>query len=34
MTAPKTIIIGGGVSGIAMAHTLKWKIGYTNFEVR
>lgn len=31
---PKTIIVGGGVGAIAMAHTLKCKLGYTNFEVR
>lgn len=33
MTANNTIIIGAGVSGIAMAHTLKCNLGYTNFEV-
>ncbi|KAH6869051.1 hypothetical protein B0T10DRAFT_418998 [Thelonectria olida] len=30
-TAP-TIIIGGGAAAIAMAHTLKCKLGYTDFE--
>lgn len=34
MAGPKVIIIGGGVGAIAMAHTLKWKLGFTNFEVR
>jgi glycerate-2-kinase len=33
MPQPKVIIIGGGVGAIAMAHTLKWKLGVTNFEV-
>ena len=33
MSAPKTIIVGAGVAGIAMGHTLKWKLGYSNFEV-
>lgn len=33
MTAKNTIIIGAGVSGIAMAHTLKCRLGYTDFEV-
>ena len=31
--AANTIIIGAGVAGIAMAHTLKWRLGYTDFEV-
>lgn len=31
--APTTIIIGAGVGAIAMAHTLKCKLGYTDFEV-
>ncbi|KAB5531368.1 hypothetical protein GE09DRAFT_1040978 [Coniochaeta sp. 2T2.1] len=30
---PKTIIIGGGVAGIAMAHTLKCRLGQDNFEI-
>lgn len=34
MTGPSLIIIGGGVAGIAMAHTLKWKLGCTDFTVR
>ncbi|KAJ0119957.1 hypothetical protein J7T55_000807 [Diaporthe amygdali] len=33
MPAKNTIIVGAGVSGIAMAHTLKHKLGYTNFEI-
>ncbi|KAH7361730.1 hypothetical protein B0T11DRAFT_279427 [Plectosphaerella cucumerina] len=33
MAGPKVIIIGGGVGAIAMAHTLKWKLGFTNFEI-
>jgi NADH dehydrogenase FAD-containing subunit len=33
MAPPKTIIVGAGVAGIAMGHTLKWKLGYNNFEV-
>lgn len=33
MTSPNTIIIGGGVAAVAMAHTLKHKLGYTNFEI-
>lgn len=33
MTVTNTIIIGAGVSGIAMAHTLKCELGYTDFEV-
>ncbi|KAL1877871.1 hypothetical protein Daus18300_002224 [Diaporthe australafricana] len=33
MAAKNTIIIGAGVSGIAMAHTLKCRLGYTDFEV-
>jgi hypothetical protein len=33
MSGPKTIIVGAGVAGIAMGHTLKWKLGYSNFEV-
>lgn len=34
MSSPKTIIVGAGVAGIAMAHTLKVKLGYSDFEVR
>lgn len=33
MAAKNTIIIGAGVSGIAMAHTLRCRLGYTDFEV-
>jgi cation diffusion facilitator CzcD-associated flavoprotein CzcO len=33
MSAPKTIVVGAGIAGIAMGHTLKWKLGYSNFEV-
>lgn len=33
MSAPNTIIIGGGVAAIAMAHTLKCKLGYNDFAV-
>jgi hypothetical protein len=33
MAPPKTIILGGGVAGIAMAHALKCTVGYENFEV-
>lgn len=33
MSAKNTIIIGAGVSGIAMAHTLRCRLGYTDFEV-
>lgn len=32
MTTTNTIIVGAGVSGIAMAHTLKCRLGYTDFE--
>lgn len=28
------IILGAGVAGIAMAHTLKYKLAYDDFEVR
>lgn len=28
------IILGAGVAGIAMAHTLKYQLGYDDFEVR
>ncbi|PNP38823.1 hypothetical protein TGAMA5MH_09046 [Trichoderma gamsii] len=33
MAPHKTIIIGAGASGIAMSHTLKCKLGYTNFKI-
>ncbi|KAF7557823.1 hypothetical protein G7Z17_g488 [Cylindrodendrum hubeiense] len=33
MSGPSVIIIGGGVAGIAMAHALKWKLGFTNFTI-
>ncbi|KAN0110969.1 FAD/NAD(P)-binding domain containing protein [Hyaloscypha variabilis] len=33
MAPPKTIIVGAGVAGIAMSHTLKWKLGYNDFEI-
>lgn len=33
MAKPKVIILGGGVAAIAMAHTLKWKLGLSNFTV-
>jgi hypothetical protein len=33
MSDPTTIVVGAGVAGIAMGHTLKWKLGYSNFEV-
>ncbi|KPM43012.1 hypothetical protein AK830_g3538 [Neonectria ditissima] len=33
MAGPSVIIIGGGVAGIAMAHTLKCKLGFTNFTI-
>ncbi|KAL7953716.1 hypothetical protein V8C34DRAFT_296294 [Trichoderma compactum] len=33
MAPHKTIIIGAGASGIAMSHTLKFKLGYTSFEI-
>jgi hypothetical protein len=33
MTGTNVIIIGGGVGAIAMAHTPKWKLGVSNFEV-
>ncbi|KAI1874207.1 uncharacterized protein JN550_002786 [Neoarthrinium moseri] len=33
MATKNTIIVGAGVSGIAMAHTLKCKLGYTDFEI-
>lgn len=33
MDSPNIIIIGGGVAAIAMAHTLKVKLGFSNFQV-
>jgi hypothetical protein len=33
MSGPKIIVVGAGIAGIAMGHTLKWKLGYNNFEV-
>lgn len=30
---PTTIILGAGIGAIAMAHTLKCQLGYTDFEV-
>jgi hypothetical protein len=33
MARPNTIIIGAGASGIAMAHSLKCRLGYNDFEV-
>lgn len=33
METQNVIIIGGGVAGIAMAHTLKCRLGHTDFEV-
>lgn len=33
MDSPNIIIIGGGVAAIAMAHTLKGKLGFSNFQV-
>lgn len=33
MPQPKIIIVGGGVAAIAMAHTLKCKLGHHNFAV-
>ncbi|KAG5812639.1 hypothetical protein H9Q74_003591 [Fusarium xylarioides] len=33
MSAPNVIIIGGGAAAIAMAHTLKHKLGFNNFEI-
>jgi NADH dehydrogenase FAD-containing subunit len=32
MSAPSIIIIGGGAAAISMAHTLKEKLGFRNFE--
>ncbi|KAF5636952.1 monooxygenase [Fusarium sp. NRRL 25303] len=33
MPAPNVIIIGGGAAAIAMAHALKHKLGFNNFEI-
>ncbi|KAM0330103.1 hypothetical protein ACHAQA_004275 [Verticillium albo-atrum] len=33
MSTPNTIIIGGGVAAIAMAHTLKCKLGHDDFVI-
>jgi cation diffusion facilitator CzcD-associated flavoprotein CzcO len=33
MRTPDVIIIGAGPSGIAMAHTLKHKLGFNDFTV-
>lgn len=33
MARPEVIILGGGVAAIAMAHTLKWKLGLDTFTV-
>jgi hypothetical protein len=32
-SSPEAIIIGAGPSGIAMAHTMKNKLGYNDFMV-
>ena len=32
MSTPNIIIIGGGAAAISMAHTLKEKLGFRNFE--
>jgi cation diffusion facilitator CzcD-associated flavoprotein CzcO len=32
-TSRNAIIIGGGPSGIALAHTLKCRLGFDDFEV-
>lgn len=34
MKALEIIVIGGGPSGIALAHTLKHKLGFHDFTVR
>ena len=34
MSQPEIVIVGGGVAGIALAHTLKCKLGFDNFVVR
>ncbi|KAM5352841.1 hypothetical protein ACJ41O_005563 [Fusarium nematophilum] len=33
MDTPSIIIIGGGVAAIAMAHTLKCNLGFSNFQI-
>jgi len=33
MRSPDVIVIGAGPSGIAMAHTLKHKLGFDDFTV-
>lgn len=33
MESPEVIVIGTGPSGIAMAHTLKHKLGFDDFTV-
>lgn len=33
MESPEIIIIGAGPSGIALAHTLKHKLGFDDFTV-
>lgn len=33
MSSPEIIIIGAGVSAIALAHTLKQKMGFEDFTV-
>lgn len=33
MLGPLVVVIGGGASGIAMAHSLKHRIGHHNFVV-
>lgn len=33
MKWPEVIILGGGVAAIAMAHTLKWKLGLDSFTL-
>lgn len=33
MSTPNVVIVGGGAAAISMAHTLKQKLGFNNFEV-
>lgn len=33
MASPEVIVIGAGPSGIALAHTLKHKLGFDDFTV-
>lgn len=33
MNSPDVIIVGAGPSGIALAHTLKHRLGYNDFTV-